>query len=69
VLRQANNRSMAASGLDNFFYDRPRACKRTADRKSFDCTRYTDMHIDNGMLCGVYDAPDAVYRPCLQPVR
>lgn len=69
VLRQANNRSMAASGLDNFFYDRPRTCKRTADRKSFDCTRYTDMHIDNGMLCGVYDAPDAVYRPCLQPVR
>ncbi len=69
VLRQANNRSMAASGLDNFFYDRPRSCKRTADRKSFDCTRYTDMHIDNGMLCGVYDAPDAVYRPCLQPVR
>jgi hypothetical protein len=69
VLRQANNRSMAASGIDNFFYDRPRNCKRTVDRKSFDCTRYTDMHIDNGMLCGVYDAPDAVYRPCLQPVR
>jgi len=69
VLRQANNRSMAASGLDNFFYDRPRSCKRTSDGKSFDCTRYTDMHIDSGMLCGVYDAPEAIYRPCLQPVR
>jgi hypothetical protein len=67
VLRQAN-RSLQTAGVDNYFYDRPRSCKRTADGKSFDCTRYTDMHIDNGLLCGVYDAPDQVYRPCLQPV-
>lgn len=69
VLRQANRSLQSADAPQNYFYDRPRACKRTADRKSFDCTRYTDMHIDNGMLCGVYDAPDAVYRPCLPPVR
>jgi hypothetical protein len=67
VLRQAN-RSLQTSSVENYFYDRPRSCKRTADGKSFDCTRYTDMHIDNGLLCGVYDAPDQVYRPCLQPV-
>lgn len=66
VLRQAN-RSYDASSLDNYFYDRPRSCKMTADRSSFDCTRYTDMHIDNGLLCGVYTAPEQVYRPCLQP--
>ncbi|HWB52036.1 MAG TPA: hypothetical protein VG651_23210 [Stellaceae bacterium] len=67
VLRQAN-RSLQTSGVDNYFYDRPRTCKRTADGKSFDCTRYSDMHIDNGMLCGVYQAPGQTYRPCLQPV-
>lgn len=66
VLHQAN-RSYDASSPDNYFYDRPRSCKITADRRSFDCTRYTDMHIDNGLLCGVYAAPDQVYRPCLQP--
>ncbi|HEU0215425.1 MAG TPA: hypothetical protein VFQ90_02120 [Stellaceae bacterium] len=67
VLRQAN-RSLQTSSLDNYFYDRPRTCKRTADGKAFDCTRYTDMHIDNGLLCGVYQAPGQVYRPCLEPV-
>jgi hypothetical protein len=67
VLRQAN-RSFDASSLQNYFYDRPRTCKRTTDGRSFDCTRYTDMHIDNGLLCGVYEAPDQVYRPCLEPV-
>jgi hypothetical protein len=67
VLRQAN-RSLETSSVQNYFYDRPRSCKRIADGKSFDCTRYTDMHIDNGLLCGVYDAPDQVYRPCLQPM-
>ena len=66
VLRQAN-RSLENSGVENYFYDRPRTCKRTGDGRSFDCTRYTDMHIDNGLLCGVYDAPDQVYRPCLEP--
>jgi hypothetical protein len=67
VLRAAN-RSLATSSVDNYFYDRPRICKRSADGKSFDCTRYTDMHIDNGLLCGIYEAPDQVYRPCLDPV-
>jgi hypothetical protein len=69
VLRQAN-RSLETSGVDNYFYDRPRTCKRTADGKSFDCTRYTDMHIDNGLLCGVYQSPTPgqAYRPCLEPV-
>jgi hypothetical protein len=67
VLRQAN-RSLQTPGVDNYFYDRPRTCKRTADGKSFDCTRYTDMHIDNGLLCGLYEAPNQVLRPCLDPV-
>jgi hypothetical protein len=67
VLHQAN-RSYDASSTQNYFYDRPRSCKITADRRSFDCTRYVDMHIDNGLLCGVYEAPDQVYRPCLDPV-
>jgi hypothetical protein len=67
ILRQAN-RSLESSDAQNYFYDRPRTCKRTADGRTFDCTRYTDMHIDNGLLCGVYDAPDRVYRPCLEPV-
>ena len=68
VLRQANNRSLANSDAENYFYDRPRSCKRTADGKSFDCTRYTDMHIDNGLLCGVYETSAQVFRPCFQPV-
>jgi hypothetical protein len=67
VLHQAN-RSYDTSSPDNYFYDRPRSCRITADHRSFDCTRYTDMHIDNGLLCGVYAAPGQVYRPCLQPV-
>ncbi|HML10542.1 MAG TPA: hypothetical protein VK432_06760 [Stellaceae bacterium] len=67
VLHQVN-RSYDESSPQNYFYDRPRTCKRTADGRSFDCTRYTDMHIDNGLLCGVYAAPDQVYRPCLDPV-
>jgi hypothetical protein len=66
VLRQAN-RSLETTGVQNYFYDRPRTCKIIADGRSFDCTRYTDMHIDNGFLCGVYAAPDQVYRPCLEP--
>jgi hypothetical protein len=66
VLRQAN-RSLQTSDVDNYFYDRPRTCKRTSDGRAFDCTRYTDMHIDNGLLCGVYAAPDRIYRPCLEP--
>lgn len=66
VLHQVN-RSYDSSSLQNYFYDRPRRCKRTGDR-AFDCTRYTDMHIDNGLLCGVYTAPDQVYQPCLEPV-
>lgn len=68
TLRLANQ-PKPASVLDTYFYDRPRTCKLTADGRSFDCTRYTDMHIDNGLLCGVYQAPSAVLRPCLQPVR
>jgi hypothetical protein len=67
VLHQAN-RSFDASSPQNYFYDRPRNCKITADGRSFDCTRYVDMHIDNGLLCGVYEAPDQTYRPCLDPV-
>ena len=66
VLHQAN-RSYDKSSPQNYFYDRPRSCKRAGDR-AFDCTRYTDMHLDNGLLCGVYAAPDQVYRPCLEPV-
>jgi hypothetical protein len=68
VLHQAN-RSLETSSIENYFYDRPRTCKRTADGKSFDCTRYTDMHIDNGLLCGVYEAPSQVFRPCFDPVQ
>jgi len=67
VLRQAN-KSLETSAVENYFYDRPRTCKRTADNRSFDCTRYTDMHIDNGLLCGIYAAPDQVFRPCFEPV-
>ncbi|MBV9554860.1 MAG: hypothetical protein JO032_18930 [Alphaproteobacteria bacterium] len=67
VLRQAN-RSLQASSVDNYFYDRPRTCKTLADGRSFDCTRYSGMHIDNGLLCGVYATPQEVYRPCLEPV-
>jgi hypothetical protein len=67
VLHQAN-RSYDKSSPDNYFYDRPRTCKIAAGGRSFDCTRYVDMHIDNGLLCGVYEAPDQVYRPCLDPV-
>jgi hypothetical protein len=67
VLHQAN-KSYDSSSLQNYFYDRPRVCKRTNDGRAFDCTRYTDMHIDNGLLCGVYTTPDQVYRPCLEPV-
>jgi hypothetical protein len=67
VLHQAN-RSYDSSNTQNYFYDRPRTCKVTSDGRSFDCTRYVDMHIDNGLLCGVYEAPDQVYRPCLDPV-
>jgi hypothetical protein len=66
VLHQAN-RSYDTSSTQNYFYDRPRTCKITADGRAFDCTRYVDMHIDNGLLCGVYEAPDQVYRPCLDP--
>jgi len=67
VLHQAN-RSLETSSVQNYFYDRPRICKITADGRAFDCTRYTDMHIDNGLLCGTYEAPEQTYRPCLEPV-
>lgn len=67
VLRQTN-RSYDTSGAQNYFYDRPRSCKRSPNGRAFNCTRYTDMHIDNGLLCGLYEAPDQVYRPCLEPV-
>lgn len=67
VLRQPGQ-PQPASAVDTYFYDRPRSCKRTGDGRSFDCTRYTDMHIDNGQLCGVYDASGQVYRPCLDPL-
>jgi hypothetical protein len=67
VLHQAN-RSLETSSVQNYFYDRPRTCKITADARSFDCTRYTDMHIDNGLLCGTYEAPEQSYQPCLEPV-
>jgi hypothetical protein len=66
VVAQAN-RSMDAQ--DNFFYDRPRTCKRNTYGASFDCTRYTDMHIDNGLLCGTYEAPSNTLHICLQPAR
>ena len=61
------NRSMDAQ--DNFFYDRPRTCKRNVYGASFNCTRYTDMHIDNGLLCGKYEAPSDKFDICLQPAR
>lgn len=67
VLRQAGE-PKPASAVDTYFYDRPRSCKLTSDGRSFDCTRYIDMHIDNGLLCGVYEASGQVYRPCLDPV-
>jgi len=67
VLRQAGQ-PKPASALDSYFYDRPRSCKRTSDGRSFDCTRYTDMHINNGQLCGLYEASGQVYRPCFDPV-
>jgi hypothetical protein len=66
VVAQAN-RSMDAQ--DNFFYDRPRTCKRNTYGASFDCTRYTDMHVDNGLLCGAYKAPSDDFHICLQPAR
>ncbi|HZK90123.1 MAG TPA: hypothetical protein VFC56_08265 [Stellaceae bacterium] len=68
TVQRQGNRSLETSSLQNYFYDRPRTCKRIAGGTSFDCTRYTDMHIDNGLLCGVYQAPDQVVRPCFEPV-
>jgi hypothetical protein len=50
------------------FADRPTTCKRKPDGRSFDCARYTDMHIDNGFLCGVYTLRDDTSRICFPPV-
>lgn len=51
------------------FTDRPTTCKINPDGRSFDCLRYKDMHIDNGLLCGVYILRSEVYHPCFVPLR
>ena len=56
-------------GYQPYFYDRPKVCSIKYDRYTFDCPHYTDMHIDNGLLCGTYTLNASVYRPCFQPVR
>jgi hypothetical protein len=61
------NRSM--DDIQNFFFDRPRTCKTNTYGASFNCTRYTDMHIDNRLLCGTYEAPSETLHICLQPAR
>jgi len=57
------------AGYQPYFYDRPKICSIKYDRHTFDCPHYTDMHIDNGLLCGIYTLNSLVYRPCFQPVR
>jgi len=59
-------------GLDKtqtYFYDRPKVCSTWPARRSFDCPHYTDMHIDNGLLCGTYTLDKLAYHPCFQPVQ
>jgi hypothetical protein len=63
------NRSMETQHVPTSFVDHPRTCKIKDDDRSFDCNRYTDMHIDNGFLCGIYQAPSEVFQPCLEPVE
>jgi hypothetical protein len=55
--------------VQTYFYDRPKTCSRRPDGRTFDCPRYADMHIDNGLLCGSYVLEGQTYRPCFQPVR
>jgi hypothetical protein len=61
------NRSMETQHVPTSFYDRPRTCRIDDDGRSFTCNRYSDMHIDNGFLCGNYEAPNETYHPCLPP--
>ncbi|HYM73147.1 MAG TPA: hypothetical protein VET89_09205 [Stellaceae bacterium] len=68
IMRQAN-RSMEKLDISNSFVDRPRTCKRSGDGKTFDCTRYADMHIDNSLLCGEYRSPGETFHFCLPPAR
>jgi len=58
-----------AKGADSYFYDRPKICPKRADGYSFDCPHYSDMRIDNGLLCGTYTLNSLVYHPCFAPVR
>jgi len=62
-------KEMQSAGYQPYFYDRPKICSIKYDRHTFDCPHYTDMHIDNGLLCGTYTLNSSVYRPCFQPVR
>jgi len=62
-------KAMQEPGYQPYFYDRPKVCPIKYDRHTFDCPHYTDMHIDNGLLCGTYTLNDSVYRPCFQPVK
>jgi hypothetical protein len=55
--------------MQTYFYDRPKVCKRRPDGRTFDCPRYTDMHIDNGLLCGSYVLDSQAFRPCFRPVE
>ena len=62
-------KELQPKGYQPYFYDRPKVCTIKYDRQTFDCPHYTDMHIDNGLLCGTYTLENLVYRPCFQPVR
>jgi hypothetical protein len=62
-------KAMQPAGYQPYFYDRPKVCSIKYDRHTFDCPHYTDMHIDNGLLCGTYTLNSSIYRPCFQPVR
>jgi hypothetical protein len=55
--------------MQRYFYDRPKACTRRPDGRTFDCPHYADMHIDNGLLCGTYVRESQMFRPCFQPVQ
>jgi hypothetical protein len=61
-------KSQQPPGYQPYFYDRPKVCSIKYDRHTFDCPHYSDMHIDNGLLCGTYTLESSVYHPCLQPV-
>lgn len=62
-------KSQQPRGYQPYFYDRPKVCSIKYDRRTFDCPHYTDMHLDNGLLCGTYTLESLVYRPCFKPVR